>query len=382
MHAPTYPAAGGSNQQRSVKAECPDVGRLEALFDGLPPFTVGLEEEVLLLDPVTLLPVPIGAEVVASAGDPDRINNEMPACQVELRTQPHTSVRSAVDELRASRCALVAAAGDRARPAAMALHPTAPSETPLNDGARYEAMASVYGAALRRQLVSSLQVHVAVGGAERTRAVFNALRGHLPTIMAIAAAAPFHVGEDTGFATARPLVAGQLPRQGVPPAIGSWDEFVADVAWGARAGCIGDGGDWWWELRPHVRFGTLEVRVPDVQPTIESAGAITGAITALVRHLARRHDEGRSLGAPATWRISENRWSALRHGLDGTMADLITGETRPTRAVAHQLLDRVEVDADGDLDGVRRLLDLSTAGQMRAVGIQRTARWLVERFTA
>ena len=148
----------------------------------------------------------------------------------------------------------------------------------------------------RRQLVCALQVHVAVGGADRTLAVYNALREHLPELAALAANAPFHAGADTGLASIRPKISEGLPRQGIPPAFASWDELAAELRWGTTAGALPELALWWWELRPHLSHGTLELRVPDAQTTVAEAAAVAAVAHALVVRLAERHDAG-ELGA-------------------------------------------------------------------------------------
>ena len=161
------------------------------------------------------------------------------------------------------------------------MHPFAAPLGVLNRGERYDAILDEHGDVARSQLVCALQVHVAVGGADATLAVYNALRGHLPELAALAANAPFHAGRDTGFASIRPLIGGLLPRQGVPPAIPSWAEFAEMLRW------AGDPKTWWFELRPHVAYGTLELRVCDTQTTLAEAAAIA-AVRARARGLARR----------------------------------------------------------------------------------------------
>ena len=146
----------------------------------------------------------------------------------------------------------------------------------------------------RRQLVCALQVHVAVGGADRTLAVYNALREHLPELAALAANAPFHAGADTGLASIRPKISEGLPRQGIPPAFASWEELAAELRWGRTAGALPELALWWWELRPHLSHGTLELRVPDAQTTIAEAAAVAAVGQALVVRLAERHDARRA----------------------------------------------------------------------------------------
>jgi carboxylate-amine ligase len=230
---------------------------------------------------------------------------------------------------------------------------------------------------------------VAVGGARRTLAVYNALREELPALAALAANAPLHGGQDTGLASVRPLISGLLPRQGVPPALTSWDEFAESLRWGAAAGAIPEPGFWWWELRPHPRFGTLELRVPDAQTTLADAGAVAAVAHALVVELAERHDAG-DLGSPVpTWRIEENRWSACRHGMDGTLADLRSGEPAPTRGHVEALLDRLDpvaqrIGAGDALADARRLARRNGASRQRSIAIERgpygLAHWLADRF--
>jgi carboxylate-amine ligase len=355
---------------------------LRARFDSVLPGTVGLEEEVLLLDARTFEPLPVAAAVVERAGAPPWLKRELPAAQVELVTQPHASVADALDELRVAREALARAADGIARPAAAALHPTAPAEAEVSEGEHYGQVFARYGCIARRQLLGALQVHVAVGGADRTLAVYNALRGLMPELAALAAAAPFHDGRDSGLASMRPLVAGQLPRQGVAPPIASWEAFAADLRWGARAGGVPEPASWWWELRPHVRFGTLEMRVPDVQPTIAAAAGVAGFATALVAWLVARHDAGEALPVAPDWRIAENRWAALRDGVEATLADLVTGEPVPARERLHGLVDAVAAHAAaGALEPTRALIERNTALQLREAGLRGAAAWLADAFT-
>jgi carboxylate-amine ligase len=336
----------------------PAAADLRALFDTPAPMTVGLEEEVMVLDAQTLNLAPRGTELLAAAGGAGAVFKlEMPAAQLEVASPPSATVGEAVAALADGRRALAGAAlATGTRVAALAAHPFAGAEGPLNASPRYAAIEEVYASAARRQLLSSLHVHVCVRGADRALAVYNTLRGHLPDIAALAAGAPYHEGRDTGLASIRPLVAALLPRQGVPPALGSWEAFAAGLEW------AGDPASWWWELRPHRLHGTLELRVPDVQPALAGAAAIAAFSHALVAWLADRHDAGEVLPVPETWRIAENRWSAVRHGTRGTMRDLDTGAESATAERLAALLDVLGPVAERvccaeGLAGARALLD-------------------------
>jgi glutamate---cysteine ligase / carboxylate-amine ligase len=353
------------------------------------PMTVGLEEELMLLDPVTHDLAPRAREVLERLyGDP-RFVPEMPAAQLEIVGPPAATVREAAGAVGAARADLAAAADGLARLAGAGVHPFAAAEGVLMRGERYEAILAEYGPVARRQLVFGLHVHVAVGGAERALAVFNALRGFLPEIAALGANAPFYEGVDTGLASMRPKLCDILPRQGVPPAIDSWDELAAAFAWARRSGAMSDASQWWYEARLHPEHGTIEVRVPDSQSRLEDTAALAAVVHALVARLAERHDGGERLPSSPTWRIAENRWSACRHGTEGTLADLETGEPRPARERLGALLDELAPAADrlgcaGELASARGLVEVNGAARQRQVaadrGVTGLAAWLADRF--
>lgn len=368
----------------------PTAADLRRRFDASGGMTVGVEEEAMLLDPATFDLAPVADAVLARLDAAAHGRRELPAAQLEVGTAPAPSATVATARLAAARAAVTAAADGLARPAAAGVHPFAAVEGALTDDVRYDGLRREYGAIARRQLVAALQVHVAVGGADRTLAVSNALRDHLPELAALAANAPFHGGRDTGLASVRPLLAGQLPRQGIPPPLADWEQLAAELRWGARAGAVPEARLWWWELRPHPTFGTLELRVPDAQTTVRDAGAVIAVAHALVATLADRYDRGAPLpSATPTWRIAENRWSALRHGLDGTMADLVTGEVTPTRERVAALLRAIapaaaRLDGGPGLAAAQALLADGGAARQRAVtrerGLRGLAAWLAERY--
>lgn len=355
-----------------------DARSLQRRFDSVEAFTVGAEEEILLVDPVTGRLLPAADEIVAAVDHPS-VKAALPACQVESMTRPHADPRGVVAELAVVRRRLIAACGDRVAPAAAAVHPTEVS-FPVGAGPEHHAMEREYGAVLRHQIVGALQVHVAIGSADAALAVHNTLRGHLPELAALAAAAPFHRGRDTGLASVRPLICGALPRQGVPPILTGWEHAAAEFAWGRSGGVLADPGRWWWELRPHVLHGTLEVRVPDVQPTLRAAGAVIGVVHALVVHLTSRFLREHPVPVAPTWRIEENRWRALHRGVHGELLDLVTGEPEPTANRLHRLLDAIEVHTEDGLDDARDLIRHPTSDGLRRAGCERAMRHLVDTF--
>ncbi len=373
-------------------ANASDAAALCAAFDapGRPDLTVGLEEELMLLDAGTLDLAPRAAEVVAQRADDPRYKLELPAAQMELVPPPGRPGGAAAAVRAGARRDLAAGLErDGLRAAAAGAHPFAAPVGVLNAGPRYEAIEAEYGPVARRQLVFGLHVHVAVAGADRALAVHDALRGHLPELAALAAAAPYHDGRDTGLASVRPKISELLPRQGVPPALGSWAAVADAMRWGAASGTVPEPRRWWWELRLHPSYGTVELRVPDAQATVGDAAAIAAVAHALVARLAARHDAGEPLSSAPTWRIEENRWAACRHGLDARLADLATGERRPARERIAALLDELEPQARdlgcaAELGGARALLEHNGAQRQREVGAdggpRAVAAWLADRL--
>jgi carboxylate-amine ligase len=368
----------------------PTAEQLRASFDAAGSLTLGLEEELMLLDPETLDLLPRALDVLARTNGDGRFKPELPAAQLEIVTPPLARAGEAVAALGRGRRDLAAAAAGIGRLAAAGVHPFAAPEGVLNSGGRYDLTLREYGTIASRQLVCGLQVHVAAGGAERSLAVYNALRAHLPELAALAANAPFHGGRDTGLASMRPKISEQLPRQGIPPVIGSWESFAAALRWGAVAGAVPEPRRWWWELRLHPAYGTLEVRVPDAQAELGHAAAVTGVVHALVGHLAARHDAGELPPPAATWRIEENRWSACRDGVEGALADLETGERRPTRERLHALLDALapaaaELECAAEVEAARELVERNEAMRQReAAGphgdLRAVVAWLADAY--
>jgi glutamate---cysteine ligase / carboxylate-amine ligase len=368
----------------------PSPSNLRLAFEADAPMTVGVEEELMVLDPETFDLAPRAHAVLERVeGDP-RFKPELPAAQLEIALAPASTVGEAAQALAQARADLAGAADGIARLAGAGAHPFAAAEGVLSDGARYEALLREYGPVARRQLVFGLHVHVAVRPADRALAVFNALRSHLPLLAALGANAPFYGGVDSGLASVRPKLCEILPRQGVPPPLTSWDELDAALRWGEAAGVMADRSQWWWEARLHPSFGTVEVRVPDTQTTVAETAGLAAVVHALMAWLAERHEAGEALAPAPTWRIEENRWSACRHGLDGTMADLLTGEIASTRERAAMLLGELagpaeRVGCDAELARVSTTLEANGAGRQRSVAAQggdarAVAAWLASRF--
>lgn len=356
-------------------------------FDRVGGCTIGLEEELMLVDRETLELAHVNAAVLESAGDEQLFRPELRASQVEIVTPVCRRVDEACGWLDHGRRRLLEGSGETVRLLAAGTHPTSTDWGGLSEEARYRLLEEEYAWAARRSFVCGLHVHVAVGGADRSLAVFNALRGYLPEIGALAANSPFFEGEDTGLSSIRPKLTEALPRTGVPPSFASWSDYVGFIDWGRTGGLFPDGTFLWWDLRPHPRHGTLELRVADSQTRLEDVAAVAAVVQSLAAWLGARYDAGETLPVhPSHW-IAENSWRAMRYGVRGTLVDLRTGQREHARDRLRRLLDDLEPTArslacEDELASARTLVAGNGAERQRYVaereGMDGLLRRLVE----
>ena len=346
---------------------------LRARFDHPDELGIGIEEELFLLDGETLDLLPRAREVIERVDGDPRFKLELPAAQLEIVTPPCPDVASAVESLRAARRDLAAAAAPIGRLMTAGAHPTAAELGVLTDDPRYQRTLDEYGERARRQLVSGLHLHVSLGGADRTLAVYNAFRSYLPELAALAANAPFHGGRDTGLASIRPTIAVYLQRQGVPPIIPSWEWFASALQWGQASDTVPDARRWWFELRLHTTYGTLELRAPDAQSSVEAVHGVAAFAYDLMHALAARFDAGEELPVHDSWRIDENRWAAMRDGVEGTLADLETGARVPTRELLASRLDVHHPTTEA-------LIRANGAIRTRSMGVDGAAAYLADQW--
>ena len=208
-----------------------------------------------------------------------------------------------------------------------------------------------------------MHVHTAVDGPEKAIAVMNAVSAHLPHLLALSASSPFWRGEPTGLLSSRQMVFSAFPRSGVPPRFASYGEFAEVIGQLERTGCIADYTHIWWDIRPHPRLGTLELRVCDAVTRVEDAVALAAFFQALVKMYSEEFDRGREPPSYHRILVAENKWLAARYGLEAPVMDLATG--RRNRVPISQLVRRTlrdlepharELGSERELEGIREIL--------------------------
>jgi glutamate---cysteine ligase / carboxylate-amine ligase len=329
--------------RRRAKARSTDAADA---FGRLPEYTVGVEEELMLLDPITLGLVSGADDVVRSAADPERIKQEIRQSMVEIASSPALTTDDLHRELRMLRRDLLASAARHGcRVAAAGAHPFSRAETQeLTDKPRYRYVAGISGWVGRRSTaVCGTHVHVGLGSAEKALGVMEAILPDLPLIAALAASSPLWEGQDTGFASARLAVRSELPRSGMPPLFRSYADYREQLGQLRAAGLVPDASYLWWDVRLQERLGTIEVRILDAQPSVHDTAAFAGLVQSLARYHGTRWDQGERVESPRLL-VDENRWQAVRHGMSATLVGR-NGAPVTARAALDTMLDAVAEDA-------------------------------------
>ncbi|MGA2320767.1 MAG: YbdK family carboxylate-amine ligase [Solirubrobacteraceae bacterium] len=321
-----------------------DLDRAVETFAEAADFTVGLEEEFSILHPQTLDLVPRFEELrAAAAGDRvlrDGLAGELIASEVEIISGTGSDLQDALSRQRERRRALFALAdGHGAALGATGTHPWADyREQPIIDTDHYRRVEEGLKYVAWRNNTFSLHVHLGIRDIDRAVRVCDRLRPLLPLLLAISANSPFLDGRDSGLHSTRSQsFTKSFPRCGVPDAFGGWAAYRQYIEFLMRTGSIVEFTQVWWSVRPHFSFGTVEVRICDVQSTAQESDALAGLMVACIAQAARDVDEGVPFVDPPPRLIEENTWRAIRFGLDGRLIDLERAEQYPAREASERL---------------------------------------------
>jgi carboxylate-amine ligase len=322
-----------------------DLDEAVATFAQASDLTVGLEEEFAILDPTTLELVPRFEELREEATERDpllaeAIAGELISSEIEIVSGRGESFSDALARQREHRRRLFALAGRHsAALAATGTHPWADyRKQPIIDTEHYRRVEQGLKYVAWRNNTFSLHVHVGVCGIDRAVRVCDRLRPVLPLLLAVSANSPYLDGQDSGLHSARTQsFTRNFPRCGIPDAFGGWSAYRDYIEFLVRTHSIVEFTQVWWSVRPHFRFGTVEVRICDAQSTAAESEALAGLIVACVAQAARDVDDGVPFADPPPRLIEENMWRAIRYGLDGSMVDIERAEEYPAGAIVERL---------------------------------------------
>ncbi|MDQ3778478.1 MAG: carboxylate-amine ligase [Actinomycetota bacterium] len=332
------------------------------------PYTIGVEEEYMLLDAEsfdlvqridTVLAAFVGHEAEA------RMKPELMQSTLEVATPICRTAAEADRELRRLREAVRSIAAENGlRVGSAGTHPFSLYERQrITARDRYRALVDQMQYVARRELIFGLHVHVAVDDPDKAINVVNGILVDLPLLLALSASSPFWRGEPTGLASTRQPIFAAFPRSGPPPRFRDYEEYAEVIGHLEKTGCIADYTHTWWDIRPHPRLGTVEIRICDCVTRVEDAVAIAAFCQALVKYYSELYE--RDGEVPGYHRIltTENKWLSVRYGLQAPIMDLATGHRNrvPITQLVRRRLEEIEPHArelgsDDALEGIHEIL--------------------------
>jgi len=343
-------------------------------FGATAPYTVGVEEEFQLVDPASRGLTPTVDGVLAAGNGTKLITSELSRSCVEMlspvfataadlaREQPglHREVR----DLARSRGVEIVAAG---------AHPfSEPTEQPLSAGGHNLRVEEEMGWVARTQAIYGLHVHVAVPDGDAAILAMNALASRVPLLVVLSANSPLWRGSDTRLGSTRIKIFEMFPRSGLPPAFRSWEDFENHIETLVASGSIPDYSWCWWDARPHQKFGTVELRSPDVQTDASYTAALVALVQCLVVSAAAEE-------APPMDPVyaGENKWRAVRYAMDADFYDFAAGREVTARAMARALVEELrpiaqDLGCEEELGGVLEIAELGTGTERQRAALDRS----------
>jgi glutamate---cysteine ligase / carboxylate-amine ligase len=345
---------------------------VEHQFGG-PPYTIGIEEELMILDAESLELV----NAIESLLEPSplgEIKPELMESVLEVSTEACANTAEAGEQLRALRRQVIETAGRQNLTIGSAgTHPFAMWEDQrIVARPRYRDLISSLRFVARQELIFGMHVHVGVDDPEKAIHVANGMRVHVPVLLGLSANSPFWRTDSTGLASTRTPIFRAFPRVGIPPTYKSWEDYERRIEFMIQAKVIADYTYLWHDVRPHPNFGTVEVRVADSQTHVEHTLGLAALVQGLVKELCEHFEEGKPLSKYPFEMLDENKWLAARHGLEGELVDLPKFERVATRALARRLLDRMrdhcqDLGSLNELEAVEDLLERGNGAARQVV---------------
>ncbi|MDX8351379.1 carboxylate-amine ligase [Cognatiyoonia sp. IB215182] len=315
-----------------------------------PEFTIGIEEEYLLVDQETgrLAQAPDALIDACKADLEGKVSPEFLQCQIEIGTGVcHTIAEARKDLGHLRRTVAQHAAEFGLAPIAASCHPFADwKDQHHTHKERYDKLRRDLAGVARRMLICGMHVHVGIPDQELRIQLVNQLKYFLPHLHALSTSSPFWQGDDTGMKSYRLTVFDNLPRTGLPPRMENWDEFSSTVQTLVSLGLIEDASKIWWDLRPSSKFPTIESRICDVAPRMEVTLILAALTQCLTRMLWRRIVDGDPWPIVANFMVGENRWRAQRYGISEGQIDFGRQALIPFEQAVEEILALIAEDAE------------------------------------
>jgi len=348
-----------------------------------PSFTIGVEEEYLLVDRetrdlVTDMPESMIEECEAEMEARGQVSPEFLRAQIEVGTKVCDNIAEVRQELgRMRECVRTVAERHGCAPIAASTHPFARwLDQRHTDKERYDSLGRELQAAARRLLICGMHVHVGIEDEETRIDLMSQFAYFLPHLLALSCSSPFWEGENTGLKSFRLTVFDALPRTGMPENFASWAEYARHVEVMVEAGLIEDGTKIWWDVRPSARYPTLETRVMDVCTRIEDAICIAAINQCLLRMLFRLRRSNQRWRTYARMLLMENRWRAMRYSFDEGLVDLGRGAIVPHSENLGELIELIRDDADAlgctaEVEHAWKILERGTSAHRQVATFER-----------
>ena len=350
---------------------------------GEPSFTVGIEEEYLLVDRDTRdLSADPPAQLLRECTErgAGQVSPQFLRSQLQVATRVCRTLADARADLAELRSLVADVSHDFGlAPIAASTHPFARArQQKPTDRTEFTALAREMQAAARRMMICSMHVHVGIGDPDLRIDLMNQFSYFLPHLLALSCSSPFWEGEDTGFKSFRSCIFSGLPRTGLPERFASHDDFRRQIDLLIASGLIEDASKIWWDVRPSPRHPTLEARIMDCCTSIDDAVCIAALVATLLRTLYRLRSANRSWRCYSNLLLAENRWRALRYSYDERLLDLGRGELVEFPQLLEELLELVGEDAAAldcvtEVEHARTILARGTSAH-RQLAIRTAAR--------
>jgi len=315
-----------------------------------PPFTIGVEEEYLLVDKETRSLVIDPPETLMEEAEERcgaQVTSELLKSQIEIGTRVCNNIQEVREDLARLRSNIIDVASNHGlAPIAASTHPFSEWKAQKHTKKdRYDQLTHEMQGAARRLLICGMHVHVGIDDDELRIDLMNQVSYFLPHLLALSCSSPFWMGQDTGLKSYRLTIFDALPRTGLPERFASWAEYVRHVNILQDAGLIEDSTRIWWDLRPSGRFPTLETRIMDVCTRLDDSVALAALLTCILRMLWRLRTRNQRWRMYTPMLIRENRWRAMRYSFDEGLIDLARGRVVSFAELVDELCSLIAEDA-------------------------------------